>query len=191
MAVGESRTENALTAGRSSAAGGSRTSGFTIEFTDAPIEYHAGSSFGFEHDELTCRDSDVGPSGWVDGNDAAALAAAFDTITPGDGVYEGITRARVSTTDRVDWGAPNLDSRAFGTHAMFNVQVKQDIDVNTNSQELFVGGSYSYGDLGADGVPDLRTFVGDVPGDCRPRSIADWPHSGLSLIHISEPTRPY
>ena len=164
--------------GQHNAVGGFKTDlGFTVEFTDAPLQL-VGTAFGVNDDELTCLDSDAGPSGWVDATDAAALAV-FDTAAPGDGIYEGITRARVRITDRFVWLRNSTDDTFTGFQAFFQAAVKTDLAVQTVNQELFALQSHSFGDLGADGLPDLVPFVGSASlGHCAPYVRSQWELNG-------------
>ena len=150
---------------------------YTVEFTDAPLEL-VGTSFGVIDDGLTCNDDDAGPSGWVDATDVAGLAA-FDTLTPGDGVYEGITRARVRITDRFPWVELANDSRYTGFQAFFQATVKADLAVQTVDQELFALQSHSFGEVGANGTPDFVPFAGSPALDsCQPYSRVQWEANG-------------
>ena len=167
--------------GQFNAVGGGKAGlSYTVEFTDAPI-VTVGTAFGVEDDQLTCRDSDAGSSGWVDAT--TGDLSVFDTATPGDGVYEGITRARVRITEHFPWAPGEEDNSNFtGFQAFFQASVKTDLAVQTVDQELFVAQSHSYGDLGPDGVPDLRQFPGQpaaqVPADCQPYVVAQWEANG-------------
>ena len=162
--------------GQHNAVGGEKAGlPYVVEFTDAP-HVTVGSSFGVGNDGLTCAGSDAGPSGWVD---ATGDLSVFDTATPGDGVYEGITRARVRVTDNFSWAPGQLpDTNYTGFQAFFQVEVKADLAVQTADQELFAVQSHSYGDLGPDDVPDLIPHAGEAPGDCQPYSVAQWETNG-------------
>ena len=152
-----------------------RDSPYVVEFTDAP-HVTVGNSFGVGNDQLTCAGSDAGPSGWVD---ATGDLSVFDTATPGDGVYEGITRARVRVTDNFAWAPGQLpDTNYTGFQAFFQVEVKADLAVQTVDQELFAVQSHSYGDLGPNDVPDLIPHAGRAPEDCQPYSVAQWEANG-------------
>ncbi len=170
---------------------------FTIEFTDAPLQIHPNPSdphpvggtagtartpFGAGTDGLTCADADAGPSGWVDGKDAAAMAT-FDTASPGDGVFEGITRARISIPDGLSWESHAVNGVKqiyHGFRALFAARVKTDLTLQKVDSELFVMGSHSYGDpvLDADGALlryDLVGYEGDTQVDhCRPWGGSKW-----------------
>ncbi len=139
-----------------------------VEFTNAPLSTHTPSSpsFGANNDEVTCAEIDAGSSGWVSSTDVAGLAQ-FDTVNPGDGLYEGITRARVRT-ESFSWESVDADSDFHGFHTFFQIAVKTDLAVQTVDQELFALAGYSFGELDADGVPDLRPAPGADPTDCRP-----------------------
>ena len=151
---------------------------FTVEFTNAPLEL-VGTSFGVLDDELTCNDSDAGSAGWVDATDVAGLAA-FDTLTPGDGIYEGITRARVRITDRFAWEALlAVDNQFTGFQAFFQATVKADLAVQTVDQELFALQSHAFGEVGADGASDFVPFIGSAPlNSCQPYNAAQWEANG-------------
>ena len=151
---------------------------FTVEFTNAPLEL-VGTSFGVLDDELTCNDSDAGSAGWVDATDVAGLAA-FDTLTPGDGIYEGITRARVRITDRFAWEALlAVDNQYTGFQAFFQATVKADLAVQTVDQELFALQSHAFGEVGADGASDFVPFIGSAPlNSCQPYNAAQWEANG-------------
>ena len=164
--------------GQHNAVGGFKAGlGYTVEFTDAPLQL-VGTAFGVNEDELTCLDSDAGSSGWVDATDVAGLAA-FDTVAPGDGIYEGITRARVRITDRFAWLRDATDDTYTGFQAYFQATVKADLAVQTVNQELFALQSHSFGDLGADGLPDLVPLNGGASlGHCAPYSTVQWELNG-------------
>ena len=151
---------------------------YTVEFTDAPLEL-VGTSFGVIDDGLTCSDSDAGSSGWVDATDVARLAV-FDTATPGDGIYEGITRARVRITERFPWlRAAPLENNFTGFQAFFQAAVKADLSVQTVDQELFALQSHAFGDIGADGNSDFVPFIGSAPlNSCQPYVVAQWEANG-------------
>ena len=163
--------------GQHSAVGGVRSGlEYTVEFTDAPLQL-VGAQFGVNDDELTCNDSDAGSSGWVD---AAGDLSVFDTVDSGDGLYEGITRARVRITERFPWlGNQEAGNAYTGFQAYFQAAVKTDLSVQTVDQELFALQSHSFGDLGADGVPDLVPFIGSPSLEhCAPYSTAQWETTG-------------
>ena len=150
---------------------------FTLEFGNPTVPNNGTGIFGFDYDQLTCNDSDGG-DGWISSDDPIALAAAFDP--DGDGVYEGITRARISTDEPITWG----DFRGTGDeiHSLrvfFQVQVKTDLFATPNNTELFTGFGHSYGDVDANGQPDLD--AGDNIGSCRPINI----NAGYSSNWIS------
>lgn len=150
---------------------------FRVQFTDAPIlDIDGMGKFGVDQDQLTCNNDDVGDSGvWVDSDDLAGLAQ-FDTVNPGDGIYEGITRARVSITENFPWESTSNENVYSGFKAYFQATVKTDLAVQTVAQELFAVQSHSFGALGANGVPDLVRFPGDTnpTQTCQPYSTAQW-----------------
>ena len=167
------------TRGQHNAVGGVKAGlPYTVEFTDAPLEL-IGSSFGVIDDGLTCNDDDAGPSGWVDATDVAGLAA-FDTLTPGDGVFEGITRARVRITESFPWAAQLPTQNTFtGFQAFFQATVKADLAVQTVDQELFALQSHSFGEVGANGTPDFVPFAGSPAlNSCQPYVAAQWEANG-------------
>ncbi len=152
---------------------------YIVEVTDAPLPVSAVTGgTGVDEDALTCDGSDAGPSGWVA---STADLSVFDTVTAGDGAYEGITRVRLRSLEPVDAFSSDAieaaDNRWDGiaTHLMLNVQVKQDLAVNSDNQELFAFTSHAFTATGWDGVaaPVLSTTRGDTGGSCIPHS-SNW-----------------
>ena len=182
--TGAARTLQSALGGQQNAVGGYLAGlDYTVEFTDAPLEIlTGGANFGVNNDELTCNDDDAGPSGWVDATNAAGLAV-FNT--DGDPTtFDGITRARVRITQRFPWAEGPDGAQDFykGFQAFFQAMVKTDLGVQTVNQELFALQSHSFGDLGANGVPDLVPFVGSTLAvNCRPYSQAQWQATGNDL----------
>ncbi len=162
-------------AGQQSAFGGDvGPYSFTVEFTDAPVHYHSGSSFGVEHDGLTCDNADAGPSGWVDASDAAALAATFDA--DGDREYEGITKARVRITQRFSWAdGPNDYDNRHGFRVWFQAKVRSDVGVSNNDSELMALASHTFGDVDpVTGASDMVPYIGAAPTHCLPWGQWSW-----------------
>ena len=158
---------------------------YTVEFTNAPLQL-VGGAFGVENDELTCNDNDAGAAGWVN---ATGDLSGFDA--DGDGLYEGITRARVRITENFPWVAhPDgtlSDNTYTGFQAFFQASVLTDLDVQTQDQELFALQSHSFGDLGANGLPNLVPGVGESPRHCSPYSVEQWEANG----NVRETTTGY
>ena len=183
--TGAARSLQSALGGQQNAVGGFLAGlDYTVEFTDAPLEIlTGGANFGVNNDELTCNDDDAGPSGWVDATNAAGLAV-FNT--DGDPTtFDGITRARVRITQRFPWAEGPDGAQDFykGFQAFFQAMVKTDLGVQTVNQELFALQSHSFGDLGANGVPDLVPFVGSTLAvNCRPYSQAQWQATGNDLV---------
>ena len=148
---------------------------YVVEFTNAPLAT-VGTSFGAVDDGLTCGASDAGTLGWVD---ATGDLSMFDM--DGDGLYEGITRARVRVTENFPWAPGDLPNTNFtGFQAFFQVEVKADLAVQTVNQELFAVQSHSYGELDpVTEVPDLVPYEGQAPeGDCQPYVVSQWEANG-------------
>jgi len=99
--------------------------------------------------EVTCNNADADTRGWIaaDGD-----LSAFDSSTPGDGVYEDITNVRLRVTGPMSWrgSEPNPVGRAsfaaYGTSINLNIQVrvKDDPLVNEADMELFAYASRAY-----------------------------------------------
>ncbi len=177
VVTGEGHGSHAAWRGQHSALGGDAGPyAFTVEFTDAPVHYHSGSSFGVENDALTCDNADAGPSGWVDAEDFATLASAFDP--DGDGNYQGVTKARVRITERFSWSRPagaGTEQSKHGFHVFFNARVKSDIAVNNNNSELMALASHAFGDVDpATGASDFVPYIGASPTHCSPYSQRSW-----------------
>ena len=148
---------------------------YVVEFTNAPLAT-VGTSFGAVDDGLTCGASDAGTLGWVD---ATGDLSMFDM--DGDGLYEGITRARIRVTESFPWAPGDLpDTNFTGFQAFFQVEVKADLAVQTVNQELFAVQSHSYGELDpVTEVPDLVPYAGQAPeGDCQPYVVSQWEANG-------------
>ena len=146
---------------------------FVLEYTDAPILRHSGSSFGAGFDGVTCNDADAGPSGWVDAS--TGDLSVFDTVNPGDDVFEGITRVRMSVPD-----GPT-DGFSLAT-AYFHAKVKTDLNAQTNDQELHAMASHALGEFDALGVPDFRPYPGSATTyDCEAFNDAQWIANGNDL----------
>ncbi len=95
---------------------------------------------------VTCNNADADGRGWVD---AEGDLSVFDSVTPGDGVYEDITNVRLRVTGPMSWrGSPlhPLGIDAWGTAINLNVQVKVKADPTANAadQELFAYASRAY-----------------------------------------------
>ncbi|MEM7537447.1 MAG: SdrD B-like domain-containing protein [Chloroflexota bacterium] len=157
---------------------------FIVEFTNAPLQtatnVGGSTTFGAEHDGVTCNNSDAGAAGWVDGLNGDL--SVFDTVNPGDGIYEGITRARWRVAQRVYWGQSRKAEYTwdgnFRQEVYFQAQVKQDINIQVDDSELFALMGHAYGDIDAGtGQPDFALYEGHNPGpapNCRPHESSDW-----------------
>ncbi len=157
---------------------------YTVEFTDAPVQYHSGASFGADEDQVTCDNNDAGDAGWVDATDTAGLAV-FDTVNTGDGLYEGITKARIRITEPFSWERTTQNSAYHGMRAFFQAEVKTDLAVNTVDQELHVMMSHTYGEVDpATGVSNMYPYASYDPAlpifttACRPDSSVHWSANG-------------
>ncbi|MEM7532784.1 MAG: SdrD B-like domain-containing protein [Chloroflexota bacterium] len=152
--------------------GGEKTYNTVVEFTDAPLPTYSGAQIGINDDALTCNGGDAGPSGWVA---STGDLSVFDTVNPGDGVYEGITRARVRTLNTQDVGIiGNMDPRwpGVGITAYFQVRVKSDIAVQTDNQELMAFTSHHFHTEVWDGAGSVPAILDD--NNCRPHTSAQW-----------------
>ncbi len=176
VVTGEGWSANDSRGGQLEALGGDRGPyAFTVEFTDAPVHYHSGASFGVEHDGLTCDNADAGPSGWIDANDAAALVTAFDSN--GDGNYEGITKARVRITERFSWARFDDDATKskHGFKIWFEATVKSDVMINNNNSELMALASHTFGDVDpVTGASDMVPYIGHPATHCSPYGQRSW-----------------
>lgn len=180
-----------------------------MEFTNAPLSRPvvatrpggvapAADTFGVDNDGVTCNESDAGPAGWVSATaDPAVLAATFDLDS--NGTFEGITRARYRTTERVEWGnyagfGPNaFNNRLSGIQAYFQALVKADDTVQVVNSELFALQSHAFGDFVApvgdptDLVPNSELFPGQAPAlaDCRPFNDGEWALAGANDVNTT------
>ncbi len=157
---------------------------YTVEFTDAPVQYHSGASFGADEDQITCDNGDAGDAGWVDATDTAGLAV-FDTVDPGDGLYEGITKARIRITEPFSWERTANGDKYHGIRALFQAEVKADLSVNTVNQELHAMMSHTFGEVDpATGVSNMLPYDGFTStnplsfDNCRPYSTGRWEANG-------------
>ncbi len=99
--------------------------------------------------EVTCNNADVDGRGWVD---SAGDLSVFDSVAPGDDVYEDITHVRLRVTGPMQWTGSPLNPRnvssssTWGTAINLNMQVKVKADplANQADQELFAYASRAY-----------------------------------------------
>jgi len=162
---------------------------YVLEFSNQPLPRNAAGVASVADDALTCNDADSGTSGWISArNNAAQVSALFDS--DGDGLYEGITRARVRVLDRdVDWAGSFWQNSAFPPdrggpiagqtlHVFLQARVLDDVNVNTDNQELFAFASHAYEP--ASTIPDPASYNATTT-ECIPSNQPVWMEQGNNL----------
>ena len=112
-------------------------------------------------DGITCNNDDAVGGTWINSNDAAALATAFDP--DGDGRYQGIDRMRIRMVDESYWDFAGVSNRGLTLEASVQLQVLDDVAVDVAGSEIF-----SYASRGAG---EWDPTIDNMPPETRCHSI--------------------